>query len=485
MAMQSPQPPSRPRHEQLVLMSAGLMSAGLIGLLWVVYLRRVPHLDLDVFLQAGNAVRHGLDPYPPPGAAEVYSGHSFVYPYPVAWLFVPLSLLPGGAAAAVFITGSAAAVVAGCRLLGVRSVAVCGLVLVMSTTIVGLQMGTLNALLFCGMAALWRFRDRPWIAAAVLTALTVSKLFLAPLWLWLLFTRRTRAAGLAAAGIGAVLGLGWLTGPLGPSSYGSLLSLLGTHEAAAGLSPTGLLINLGLGAPLAQNIARLAAAALILAAAVRARAGADERVLMAACLVAALVASPVVWNHYLILLLVPLLIGARTEESQRLVVVLAAACSWLVVTPHATDALRASIGGCLLLLLAACAFRSSVLRSPGRAGRPTPRAAGDAGVATRLGWTRMGSTRLAATRTGLAAGAAAAAFGVVEALGTAQGHGGPIVGAGFAVMAMAAVVAFVWSAPPAAGARTAAGAVESSGGQGSHSVSAGSTVGESGPPQRP
>ena len=483
-------------------MSAGLMSAGLIGLLWVVYLRRVPHLDLDVFLQAGNAVRHGLDPYPPPGAAEVYSGHSFVYPYPVAWLFVPLSLLPGGAAAAVFITGSAAAVVAGCRLLGVRSVAVCGLVLVMSTTIVGLQMGTLNALLFCGVAALWRFRDRPWIAAAVLTALTVSKLFLAPLWLWLLFTRRTRAAGLAAAGIGAVLGLGWLTGPLGPSSYGSLLSLLGTHEAAAGLSPTGLLINLGLGAALAQNIARLAAAALILAAAVRARAGADraragadERVLMAACLVAALVASPVVWNHYLILLVVPLLIGARTEESQRLVVVLAAACSWLIVTPHATDALRASIGGCLLLLLAACAFRSSVLRSPGRAGRPTPRAAGDAGVATRLGSTRLGSTRLgstrlgstrlAATRTGLAAGAAAAAFGVVEALGTAQGHGGPIVGAGFAVMAMAAVVAFVWSAPPAAGARTAAGAVESSGGQGSHSVSAGSTVGESGPPQRP
>ncbi|HMA46999.1 MAG TPA: glycosyltransferase 87 family protein, partial [Frankiaceae bacterium] len=251
--------------------------AALVGLVWVVYVHPIAHLDLDVFLGAGASVADGRDPYPVVGTPRVYSGFSFVYPYLVAWPFVPLSWLPHPVGAAVFVALSVLAVLAGCRLLAPRTAAVAAPVLAASWTITGLQMGTLNALLFLGLAALWRYRDRPVPAGLLAAALVVSKLFLWPPWLWLLLTRRTRAAAVAVGATAVVLGAGWLAGPLGAGSYLGMLSTLGVREAPAGLSLTGLLMNAGAGAGPAQWLARLAAVAVVVVAWRRVRRGTAQR----------------------------------------------------------------------------------------------------------------------------------------------------------------------------------------------------------------
>jgi hypothetical protein len=313
-----------------------------------VFMPGVPHYDVGVFLRAGAAVARGQDPYPR-GPGDIRSGFAFVYPYLMAFPFVPLSWL-GRWGALVFIAGSALAVVAGCRLAGAgpRGTA---LVLLTSFTIIGLQMGTLNALLFLGLIALWRARDRP-LAAGLLTAMLIySKLFLAPVWLWLALTRRWRAAAVAAGTAGALLALGGLVGPVGPLTYASMLGTLADAEAPDGDSLTGLLMNTGLGAGAATWVARAVALAVLVAvlvAAGRARQD-DERVLFAAVIGCSLLASPIVWNHYLILLSAALLVVAPRADAALAVFALV---SWPVVNPHHIHPLGAFVGFGALVLLA-------------------------------------------------------------------------------------------------------------------------------------
>src|ERR1700710_1032520 len=70
--------------------------------------------------EAAHAVLHGRNPYPPPTLAGVAPGDRFVYPAPVAFLFIPLGVLPFPIAAAL-ITGILLAAVAGTLyVLGVR-----------------------------------------------------------------------------------------------------------------------------------------------------------------------------------------------------------------------------------------------------------------------------------------------------------------------------------------------------------------------------
>ena len=44
-------------------------------------------------------------------------------------------------------------------------------------TVRGLQLGTLNALLFLGLALAWRYRHRGWVVAVALPAVVIAKLF--------------------------------------------------------------------------------------------------------------------------------------------------------------------------------------------------------------------------------------------------------------------------------------------------------------------
>jgi hypothetical protein len=298
-----------------------------LGWLLVLYLARIAPLDLDVFLRAGHDVWRGRDPYPDPDSPAVYSMGAFLYPYVAVLPFVALSWLPHGLAVAVYLLAGAGAVVWACRLAGCRGPAAPGLLLVASTTLIGFQMGAVNPFLLLGLVAMWRYRDRPGRVGMVFALVVVAKLFLAPVALWLLATRRWAALGWSAAVSVALLATGFLIGPFGPGRYVRLLSAFEAHAAGRGYSLTGLLRGAMSG--LSTRTVVLAAVAAVVAA------GwwwgrRDERIAYAAAVTAALLLSPVVWSHYYLVLAAPLLVLARPERG------LAgyAIGTWLMATPH-------------------------------------------------------------------------------------------------------------------------------------------------------
>ncbi len=399
--------------------------AALVTVIWTVYIAPLPHYDVDVFLRAGAAVGHGHDPYPPPGSAEVYSGFAYVYPYLMAFGFVPLAWL-GRLGASVFIALSTGALFGGTRLAGARDGRTYALVAMASCTITGLQMGTLNAVLFLGLAALWRYRERPVAAGLLAAAVIYAKLFLAPIWLWLVLTRRMRAGAVAAAGIVVLFGVAEATSPVGTHAYLSMLTVLARKEAPLGLSLTGLLVNTGVGFGVATWAARTVATGLLAACWLRFRRTADERVLYAGALAAALVASPIVWSHYLLLLIVPLLVSAPGPGTSLTAFTV---LSWFVVTPHRTDLTGFVVGGVVVGLLAAPSL-VRVVRGPARRGSP---AGGPVPP-------RSSMTTAAFGMTTAAFGIAALATGVaVKLLATAHGDSGRVVGAYCVLLGVLAV----------------------------------------------
>ena len=318
----------------LVLLAAA--AATIVGAL----LPLTPSYDLDVFLGAGHALLHGREVYPAPSSPAVYSGHSFVYPFVSAWPFVPLAAIPHALARGVFLALSAFAVVAAVRGRSDRDPWPAVLVLCAAFTITGLQLGALSPLLLAGAVFVWRLRDRPAAAGLLAAAVVTSKLFLAPLLLWLLLSRRYRAFAWAAGSTLAVLALGFLVGPLGPGGYLHLLSRLGSNEARAGFGPIGALMNLGLSSALAEGLVAVAALALMAAAYAQWRRAGDERILFSAAVVAALGLSPVVWSHYLALVAaIPIVFQLRRKWFVWL-----ALCSWAIAPPHGVHLHTALLG---------------------------------------------------------------------------------------------------------------------------------------------
>jgi hypothetical protein len=86
------------------------------------------------------------------------------------------------------------AILAALRILGVQDWRCYGVALISAPAINSIALGTLTSFLLLGTALCWRYRDNP-AAAGVATAVTaLLKLFLWPLGVWLLVTRRWRAA---------------------------------------------------------------------------------------------------------------------------------------------------------------------------------------------------------------------------------------------------------------------------------------------------
>ncbi len=289
-----------------------------------------PAYDLDVFLRAGQALLSGHSLYPKLGSTGVYSGSAFVYPYLAAWPFVPLALMPPAAAVAVFFALTFAAVTTSALAVSGRDAVRTALVLSASFGITGLQLGALSPLLFAGVLALWRLRERPAAFALLAGPVIAAKLFLAPLLVWPLLARRSRAFAGAASALTGLLAAGFVLGPLGPAAYARMLSSLGGHEARAGFGVIGALMRAGLSQRAAELVALALAAALVTAAQHRYRRRGDERVLFSAGVLASLALSPVLWSHYLILLAAPLLV----LEAGIGWFALFALASWAIAPPH-------------------------------------------------------------------------------------------------------------------------------------------------------
>ncbi len=288
--------------------------------------------DGGIFIVAGGKVLAGESPYLDASALgdNVDANLGYVYPPLLAIAISPLSLLPSGPAAAmVWSVVLIACVVGALWLLGVRDWR-CYLVAVLwPFNRVALDWGRIDPLLVLFVAAAWRFRDRPWSAAASTGAAVATKLFLWPVAFWLLVTGRRRAAALSVVMTFGLILVPWAAiGFADLRQYPALLRKVSSQEHYDTFSVTALAHALGSDGRFATAIV-VAIGASLLAFSVRCARNPDwtrreqDRRSLTLILAASLVLSPVVWSNYFVLLLVPVAL-ARPRLSALWLVVLAA-----------------------------------------------------------------------------------------------------------------------------------------------------------------
>src|SRR5206468_12269138 len=134
-----------------------------------------------------------------------------VYPPSTALLFAPLAVIPLGPAQVLMFLLGIVAVLAALRLLDVSDWRCYGLVVMTAPAVNTLALGAITSFLLLGVAAAWRYRSRPFICGAAAALVAISKLFLWPLGVWLLVTRRVRATVVFAL-TGVCVGLGGWAG---------------------------------------------------------------------------------------------------------------------------------------------------------------------------------------------------------------------------------------------------------------------------------
>jgi alpha-1,2-mannosyltransferase len=263
--------------------------------------------DFQVFWTAGHAVLSGQNPYPPLTHAALASEHVFVYPPQTALLMVPLALVPLGVATILFDLLLAAALIGALRLAGVSDWRCYGLVFASAPVFNALGVGAVSPLLALGVALAWRYRDRAYVCGLCVAALVVAKVFLWPLLVWLLLSRRHRALVVAVfAGLVSTVCAWAAIGFAGLHDYPQLLLRLGDIVGWKSYSLSAFALAVGLPGFVAKAVAWAAlCGALTLAYRLRKRADGDLLVLTAT-LGAAFLCSPIVWPHYLVILLVPL-----------------------------------------------------------------------------------------------------------------------------------------------------------------------------------
>jgi hypothetical protein len=289
--------------------------------------------DFGIFRSAGSAVIHGRSPYiAHPTEAALAHFDKFVYPPVAAVLFAPFAAIPAGPGGVIMFAAGLAALLGALRLLGVEDWRCYGVAVISSPTINTLALGAITSFLLLGAAVAWRYRDQPLVAGVATAFAAVLKLFLWPLGVWLLVTRRWRAAAICAgAGLVLLLG-GWaVIGFAGLRNYPTLVHLLQEAEAhvsyslvalfgLSGRSATALTVVLSLGAVIAVWLA--------------ARGSGGDRRSFAVAVVASLVASPLIWIHYLLLLFVPIALYRPRLSGLWFVPLLL----WLTPTTHSQGA---------------------------------------------------------------------------------------------------------------------------------------------------
>ena len=281
--------------------------------LHLVDFRSLWHASRDV-LDGRSPYRPSPDPRLPVTADCLGSGPDcFVYPPLTALLTVPLGLLPFAAAGTIFFALDVAALLAALRVLGVRDWRCYGVVLASGPALSAVEGGTLTPLLVLCVAVAWRYRDNRAVASITVAAAVVAKLFLWPLVIWFIATRRASTAALAVA-IGAVICVAtWAPlGFAGVGVYPERLHALTHVWQSRAYSPVALGLALGLPSRTATLLGLVAGGA-VLAAAVRVgRRGNDDQRSFALTISAVLLLSPLIWLNSFLLLLVPLAIARPT-----------------------------------------------------------------------------------------------------------------------------------------------------------------------------
>jgi hypothetical protein len=240
----------------------------------------------------------------------------FVYPPLAAVLGIPFTLLPYSVAALSYYLLAVATVIAALRIVGLRDWRCYGVALASWPVLGAVQSGTVTPFLLLGLALGWRYRDRPGTAAACLAPVVAAKLFLWPVVIWLVATRRVTAA--VATALGAVaLGLAsWA--PIGYAGFGTyphLLHVLTARWQSHAYSPVALGLALGLPSRAASAFGFAIGGAVLALAVLSGRREGGDRQSFALTIAAALLLTPLIWLNYFALLVLPLAI-ARPKLSR-------------------------------------------------------------------------------------------------------------------------------------------------------------------------
>jgi alpha-1,2-mannosyltransferase len=330
--------------------------------------RRSFGFDFRVFAQASHDVLAGRSPYVTPAAvaaAPPEAAHAFfVYPPPVAVAVAPLAVLPVHAALVLFTLFLGGCLAGALLLLGVRDWRCYAVTAASLPVLSSLRLGAITPLLVLALAVAWRWRDRWAVVGSAIGVAVVAKLFLWPLALWLLWTRRFKAAALALLGAGTLTIAAWaLVGFQGLREYPALLHTLSSVEALQGFSLVAAAARLGLPDPeLSAIVLALPVVCVLLVYARR------DETRFTATIGVALLLTPILWLHYFALLLVPVAIRRRSFGPEWLLLL----AFWLTPITEPTQQALWRIAFALTLTLAMVgariAPRPTLSRLPG--GKP-------------------------------------------------------------------------------------------------------------------
>jgi alpha-1,2-mannosyltransferase len=260
----------------------------------------------SAYFPAAVRLLHGGSPYAVTHH-EILEGYAFVYPALAAFAFGPFALISRIAGQLLYTAICIACVPATLRVLNVRDWRVYGITLLWFPVYTGWLSANLTLPLVLLTAVVWRYRDRPLVAGLVTAAAISLKPFIWPLGLWLLATRRWRAAGSALVW-GVVFNLiAWSV--VGFNEIHTYLRVSGKVTDAlwrSGYSMLAVAHHLGFGRGAADVLLLVVAAAVSLAVIYVGFFRRQEREAMVLAILLMLVASPLVWSHYFVLLIVPL-----------------------------------------------------------------------------------------------------------------------------------------------------------------------------------
>jgi hypothetical protein len=260
--------------------------------------------DFGIFRAAAKVVMRGDSPYVAADPQALAHFDKFVYPPGTALLFSPFAALPLRLGSVLMLVLGLLAVFGALRLLEVQDWRCYGVAAMSAPVINSLALGAVTTFLMVGAAAAWRYRERPALAGLLAALTSTVKLFLWPIGLWLLATRRIRAVmTFAIAGV-VVVGGGWaVIGFAGFRTYPHLVHVLAQVEQGVSYSPIALFGVSGTAASILSGALLLLT---VLAVVIAARAADGDRRAFTIALVGSLVATPVVWLHYFALLLIPI-----------------------------------------------------------------------------------------------------------------------------------------------------------------------------------
>ena len=296
---------------------AGLLTATLIFFAIAVVLGAIAFSAKDgllawdvrfAYLPASDAVLDGVSPYPQLDDPILEDQKGYVYPPQLALLLVPLTVLPTGVASMLAALSMLALVGLTLWVLDVRDPRCFAAAALWVPTISGVLLSNLSIPLTLALAVAWRFRDRAGPSGLAIGLAVSAKLLLWPMFVWMIASRRLRAAAVAAS-IGIVVTFAsWaVIGFAGFGSYPDLVRRLSEIQAENSYSLVGMAATAGLPSAVGQVLTALVGGALLVACVVFAR-HADDRRSFTCAVAATLALSPIVWLHYLVVLLVPMAI---------------------------------------------------------------------------------------------------------------------------------------------------------------------------------